>query len=1036
MQALGKVQLTLGEVQRQVAAATTHTLLLGAAGTGKTTALLHALAQAARRDGPQAVVGLAPSRSAARRWQAALSELGDGVLPPVLTVAGLATRVLGGPDEMTGAVDEPRPRILTAPEQDARIREILLGTVASHAVDWPVEWKQALPTREFARRLRRVVAHARRLGWDPAALQTLARDRGDPLWVAIGQFLEEYLAVLDWEGSVDHAEVVLRALRRLEAGGTSPYAAVTTVVADDVQDWGRLQARLVLAAGAPDLALIAAADPDQATGSYRGAELAALDVVRDAGADVVVADLGYRGGQRLRAARERLMGSRWYPGLPVDVAAPFRQPVVVAAAPDTVTAVEFDDLGSQSRHIADRLRRAHRRGLAWHDMAVLVTQPAVEVPELARTLARARIPVTVGAGAVPLAQDPVVATLLRAAALAIRPDWLAPSALGEWQTLVASELTGLPERESRRLARWLARETDAPGEADFRALVRDPALAGDAPADLRAAVAAVVSLGERLGATRRRHQRGGTPAEVLWDMWHGTGSGSGEWPDRLRRRAAGQGQAALAANRHLDAVVALFRIAERAPERWGGTRALPALLEEIAQQEIAAEPDLAGTRLQDAVEVLSVHRVAGRAWPFVVATGLSESGWRRAGFGGGPLEPGRLTEDDLLPAAPAPDAAERRRLFNTVLGRADRVLLLTCCGGPDDPPTALLAEAGLTVERVTGPPAEPRTPLDLLLRMRREALSGPPPRRAAAVAALPLLTEARAGDGTRLFPGMAAQQWPGVASWTVAEAPLRDPARPLSLSASALESLAACPLRWFLQREVRADPPSGPQARFGLVVHETVAALVAAGLPASAAEREALLDEAWAAEGYDAPWHERQERQLAAAALDRAHHWLSQRGGALASERPVDGVVAVTGTGGQVVDRIRVRGSIDLVERTETGTVVWDFKTRRSSTSVADAESNVQLAAYQAVLQAQAPDAEVAGAGLVQLCVPAGAAEPEAPKIRYQPGFGALSWAGEVFAGAAQAVRTEQFPAQPGAGCRTCAFSSACPARGARQGSS
>lgn len=1031
--------LLLGAAQAGLAAATSHTVLLGSAGTGKTTALLHALARASRRDGPGAVLGLTSTRSAARQWAAQLGDLLDGVLPPVVTVAGLATRELGavGWDELGSErdADAARPRVLTAPEQEARIREILQGTAGS--VDWPAEWKPALGTRSFARRLRRAVAHARRLGWDPPDLQRVGRERGDPLWVAVGQFLEEYLSVLDWEGSVDHAEVVLRAERRLLAGLPSPFGQLTTIVADDVQEWGPGQARLVLAVGAPHAAVLAAADPDSAAASYRGADLRALTLLRDAGAEFLVADTAYRGGARMRDARAALMGSRWPAGLPAGAAGALRRPAVASHRPDPVTALEFDDDLSQSHHVADRLRRAHRSGVPWREMAVLATSPAAEIPVLARALAQARIPMHVPAGDVPLAEQPAVATLLRAVALVLRDDWLTAAAGPDWQALATSDLAGLPAGDVRRLVRWVRANAEDPDGALLGALTRDPALVQDVPPDLDQVAHEVLVLGQRLTAARRCHDRGGTPAEVLWPLWHGVGADAGEWPERLRRRSVGVGEAALAADRQLDAVVAVFRLAERAPERWGGRRGLRALVEEIHHQEIPAEPDLNLTSGTDAVSVLSLHRAAGRAWPLVVAVGLTETAWRASPLAGGPLDPGRLTDDDLLPVAPATDAAERRRLCNLVLGRANRELVVCAAGGPDDPPTPLLTAAGLPVQRVQGLPPTPRTPTDLLLRLRRTAALGDPPSSAAARSALPVLLAAATSSGALLFPGMAAECWPGARDWTVAPHPLRRPDRPLSLSASALQALDTCPLRWFLQREVRADRPAGSQAGFGLAVHDAAAELVRRGLPVPQPERQAVLDTAWRGDGYDADWHEQQDRERGREALDRAHTWLAGRCGTFTAELAVDTQVPVTDEAGAVVDRLHVRGSVDLLERTSEGFVVWDYKTRRTPASRQEVAEHVQLAGYQAAVAAQqdpAAAAPVIGAGLVQLCVPAGAADPAVPKVATQPGLdvdtGTRAWAGGVLRTAAAALRDERYPAQPGPGCRTCAFRAACPTRG------
>ena len=79
----------------------------------------------------------------------------------------------------------------------------------------------------------------------------------------------------------------------------------------------------------------------------------------------------------------------------------------------------------------------------------------------------------------------------------------------------------------------------------------------------------VLTADRRLDRARRRHLSGGTPPRSCGTFWHG---GDDVWPERLRRRALTTGEGAVAAGRDLDSVIQLFRLAERAPERWGGQR--------------------------------------------------------------------------------------------------------------------------------------------------------------------------------------------------------------------------------------------------------------------------------------------------------------------------------------------------------------------------------------------------------------------------------------------------------------------------------
>jgi superfamily I DNA/RNA helicase len=1024
----------LDPVQRQVAHADQHTLLLGPAGTGRTCALQWATTLLARAHGSHRVVAVTADRTAARQWQGVIARRLTGAAPVITTVAGLAQQVLTSSDRLGRPADhrgewsldaadpfERDLRTLTAPEQEVRIREILDGTVSSGSVDWPAEWKPALGTRTFARELRRAVAHARRWGWEPEVLCREARASGDPGWYAVGQFLAEYLQVLDWEGALDYSELALRALRRCES--RSPDGDPLFLVVDDAHHLDPTQAQLLTAVAGAGGFVVSGGDPDQCVASYKGADLSALAGFAEF-SRVLVADTLHRGGAHQRDARRELLGRRWYVGLPVAPGSDYRTPAVTAAG-DHVEAVEYDDPLSQAHHIAQLLWTQHRAGTDWRDMAVLVTSPNAELSVVARVLGQARIPVHVPTADRALAELPAVATLLAAARLVLSVDPTSADHDPVWTSLLSSDLGAVGSRRLRELRRAVAKVTPPEdAELTWGQIARDPVLHDSLPSDLREVARVLAMVDRRITAARRLQARDATPAEVLWQIWHG---GDDSWPQRLRRRALSGGEAAIAANRDLDAVIQVFRLAERAPERWGGHRGLSSLIDELEHQEIPAEPDLKQESLTDSVAVLSLHRALGRTWPVVVVTGLQESNWRGGDGQDGLIQPTRLGPDRLLPDVPRRAAAQRRRLLNVALARASRTLLLAACGGPEDPPTPLLGDAGLPVRRVRGLPPTPQTPVDLMVQARREALTDA--NRAPAVAALARLTTARTPTGRPLFPGMAPARWEGASDWTVGPTPLRPDDRALSLSGSALALLDQCQLRWLLQRELKADRPQGPHAGFGLVVHAAAAAL------AGGDERQPdeILEEVWREISYDAGWQEAAERTIALTAIQRAANWLQTRPVPVAAEERIAATLPVVDSAGQPTDEIAVSGSIDVVERHDDHVLVWDYKTQRSAVSGEAAATNVQLAVYQLAI-AQALGLPARGAGLVQVCVPAGAADPLQPKIRTQSPVGELAdLTDTVLRRAAVALRTEQFEATKGPACRTCPFVTSCPAH-AREG--
>jgi superfamily I DNA/RNA helicase/RecB family exonuclease len=1002
----GGPTVRLDRVQAEAAAARASLLVLGGAGTGKSTCIRAATLVQSRRCGPQRVLGITHDRTAARHWQARAAHESAGLAPRVVTVAALAADILAE----TGAQE----RLLTAPEQELRVRELLAGSASSGSVDWPAEWKPAITTRGFARQLRRAVSHVRRLGWEPADLAREAERLGDHTWRAVAQFTDEYLQVLDWEGSLDYVEAVLRALHRVRSDSwRGPRPQVLLI--DDAQDLAALEMQLLRAVLGPAGILIAAADPDQAVWSFRGADLAAVADIA-ASADCVTLPRCYRGSAAQREARARLHVGRWYPGLPLAAAAGHRTPAMAGETRGRLELLQFDDLHAQTRHIAAMLADAFAAGTPWRDMAVLSADPAA-ISATIQGLAQARIPATVPADDLPLAAQPAVAALLAAARLAI--DWgrrpLHPDAVDQ---VLASELGGLSASDLRGLRTWLrSRRGERAPAPDLASLLADASLRAQLPTRMGHTARRLGDLTARIAAAARAERAGQPPAEVLWLLW------DGPWPRRLRERALAPGPGGIAADRDLDAVLGLFRLAQRAPQRWGGTRGLGAFLAEVVAQEIAAEPDLKQRRYRDSVTVTSLLRAKGREWPLVIVTGVQESVFAGSPPPVGLFELDRLTAAELLGVPAAPKPGEQRRLLTMALGRSRSDLILCAAGGADDPPADMAAAAAGGWRRVTGLPTQPRTPAQIIAQLR--AAARVPGSRAGAARSAARLMAATDGRAS-LIPAADVRRWPGVSQWTAAPAPLRGPDEPLLLSASAVESIAECPRRWFLAREVRATRPSGAVTRFGLIVHDAVAALIGAEDPAAVNLRD-LLDQRWDSSGYDADWHAAAEHDMALAALRRARAWLDSRGGAVAAEVAVDVELDVAGPAGD--DTVRLTGSIDAVERGDDGReVVWDFKTRRTRFTRQQVADSLQLSTYQAAVQAAGGTS--AGAGFVQLCLPAGAGDPGPLALQQAPLEQSVH--SIQLAAAAAVVRNEAFPAQPGTSCRTCEFRRSCPAPGVR----
>ena len=187
-------------------------LVLAGPGTGKTTTLVESVVDRIVNRGvtPDRVLVLTFSRKAAAdlRTRIAARQGRSVVTPMVLTFHAFCyalVRRFADSDPLA-----PPLRLLTAPEQEFRIRETLAGSRETRRVTWPDSLDRAFGTRAFASEVRSVVAKARQLGMDPEDIVAAGTDAGRPEWVAVGEFFEEYLDVLDAEQVVDYAELVHR----------------------------------------------------------------------------------------------------------------------------------------------------------------------------------------------------------------------------------------------------------------------------------------------------------------------------------------------------------------------------------------------------------------------------------------------------------------------------------------------------------------------------------------------------------------------------------------------------------------------------------------------------------------------------------------------------------------------------------------------------------------------------------------------------------------------------------------------------------
>lgn len=1031
-------------------------LVRGAAGTGKTSTALALVAArvAAGELRADEVLVVAPTRRAAARLRDDLSARLRRTTgqPVVRTAASAAFSVLRARAALLG---EPAPTLISGPEQDQVLAELLAGHAAGEGarVAWPARVPAgALALRAFRDELRDLLMRAAERGLRPAELARLGEEHARPEWVAAAAVYAEYLDVTrlrsgtpDAGARYDAAVVVDEAAEALRAWDAevpgAPRPGWRLVVVDDYQEATAATARLlhVLADGGADLVLLA--DPDAAVQTFRGATPALTDraVVGPAGselgafgADEVVLRRVWRHGAAVRRVVRAVTDEIRGPGRAHREALP-------AAAAEGEVAVRFlRSPAQEAAYVAHALRAAHLHdAVPWSRMAVVVRSGA-HVTELRRALLAAQVPAAVVGSDVALRAEPAVRPLLLALGVALDPVALDAAVAAE---LLVSPLGGMDAVGLRRLRRALrAEELAADGTRTSDPLLVEvlasPERAATLPVTVRRPVqrlAAVLRAGGDAAA-----DRSGTVLDVLWALWS-----TADLAEAWRRRALAGGPGGARADRDLDAVLALFAAAEQFVDRL--PMAPPAaFLEHLGAQDLPADSLAAQADVEESVPVLTAAAAAGGEWDVCVVAGVQEGVWpdlrlRDSLLGAQHLVEvlaGRAVGPSGAPAVSAEARAavldDELRAFAVALSRARRRVLVTAVQDTDHQPSGLLDlvdpgpdEAGEDRRLVTVPSA-----LDLraVVARCRSVLEG---------AIGTALDEAGAPDGgsaasghpaavllARLVaegvPGADPAVWYGVGPAST-DAPLWPADAAVPLSPSKLEAAATCALRWALEAAGGTAADSGEQS-LGTLVHA-----VAAALPTGdETELAALLDERWGELGLGDGWVGAVQRRRADAMVRLLASYLRGAGEVLAVEEPF----AVD------VGRVRLRGTVDRLERlpdAPDGTPrarVVDLKTGRSAVTAEAVARHAQLGAYQVALDAGAFAERTGGArsgGAALVYVGTGTKRPSLREQVAVAEDAEPGWAEALLDEVAATVSASAVAATANDLCRTCAVRRSCP---------
>ncbi|KAA1397589.1 ATP-dependent helicase [Aeromicrobium ginsengisoli] len=1025
--------------------------VLAGPGAGKTTTLVELVVDRIEQGGlsPDEVLVLTFSRKAAQELRARIARrlARTTATTAAMTFHSFCYALLRSEQDASGFAQPLR--LLSAPEQDAVISEVLAGTDPEQ---WPAAMRPALRTRGLASELRTLIAAARANGMDDVDLLRVADSAGRGDWRAAAEFFDELTAVAALAHTIDHTDLIFEAVKTLNDPAIRDRwrSRLRLIVVDEYQDTDPLQVELLQALAGDGRDLVVVGDPYQSIYGFRGADVRGIidfpDQFATAAGPAPRLTLGYtnRYGTVIAAAVRSVVDKRGALGA-VDGTAfeALRSPTSRASDPGSVQVGTFSSPTAEAEHIALLLRQAHLHdGVPWRDMAVLV-RSGLHLGRLQRALTAAGVPVEVAGDELPLAAEPAVRTLLAAlhAADALnRGEHLAPDVA---HALLTGPLGHLDAAAVRRLGRALRKHAAAAGEQPrasrllIAEAIGDPVFLStlDTAGPTSRAVDAAARLAALLRTAADQISTGESAEQVLWTVWDGT-----RWPTRLQADAESDGDGAPQANHDLDAVCALFAEAARAEER-DARRSVTEVTRALEEQQIPGDTIAQSGDSGEAVQVMTAHRSKGLEWPLVVVAAVQDGEWPDVRGRGSLLQGDRLSRDGVLPPpSPWAAAAEERRLFYVACSRArSRLVVTAVASGSDegDQPSRFLGELhahvnGESDRRVrTLPSALARPTRTLSLRgaiaeLRRigESTTDPEVRErvAARLAQLATVPAARSAHPDR---------WWGLAERTTNDTPLRDPDEPLQLSGSQMDRLSKCTLQWFLNHEAKGERGTSAAQGFGSIVHALAAQTFLDGVEPDVDEMAAHLDDVWGVLGLP-EWISAREREAAIEALGRFVQWhRSNPREVIAVEHAFNVVLDVDGRD------VRLTGSMDRVELGDDGVHVIDLKTSKNPPSGPQVATNAQLGLYQVAVDAGAtselaPGAGAAGAELVQLRTDA-PRTVGVPKVQPQPGPSPEQpfFAVEQLRQAVRDIGAEQLSAvrDDKEQCKYCDFTHVCPAR-------
>ena len=971
-------------------------LVLGQAGSGKTTTLIAAIAnRIAAGEDPNKILALTYGRQSASKLRdqiASANPTAHTVAEPIArTFHSIAFMILNDPINLESSADK-KYVLLSGAEQDAQIRQLLELDAANPAQsNWPQDLIPALTTKGFAKELREFIGRATERGSSPEELSKFAKKYDQKYWPAICNFWDRYqnaMALRDATTThsfnrVDPSEIVVLAVDKLESNPRllQKYQKLFQIIyVDEFQESDRAQRKLLHLLSGPELVIFA--DPDSAVGRFRGAD-----------PDNLISDLEQFGIKKKITLDKRLR----------PIAS--QQVALLSSASE------------EANFIAHQFRSAHlTSNMPWSQMAVIVRSPGPQITALQRAFAMNSIPVEIDAQAASLGDNPAIKPIITVAQIALGQLKVTPSNWDEIELLLKSEFAGADAISIRqmRIALTKAQKHNPPKSSTDLILDHLTCLTPDLPWE---ELTSLKRINDLIKEAKKALSKSSDISDLLWSIWSNGKNYEGELISRVwQQTALAGGNRGMIADQNLDAVITLFEVARRFSERL--PEAKPSLfIDQLLGEKILADTITNTAQRGEVVQVMTVHSAKGLEWELVALAGMQEGSWPNLKQRGSLLGSERLVEifrhgisniEQLDAISAAGLMQDEKRLLNVALTRASNKLFVTAITGEDTQPSSYfekLAPEEIQLHQSQRSITQPA----LVAALRRIATVSDKEDSQFAARALKTL----ASNGVKVAD---PKHWVGVKPVST-DLPVISPQEQLRISPSSLESFTECGLKWMLEQSGGRDADSTAQV-LGSAIH-VIAAQLKDQPSLTLDELEGKLKGAWSLIDMNQGWIKDYEYRRAASMLKKFYGWHSENKNQL---------IGVEEKFEFKLGNAIVSGSIDRVELTNEGKYyIVDLKTGATPISYEDAQKNKQLQSYQLAVvndgfKNKLDHQEVAGAELIFV----GDLKGKDAKTRPQDKVNKEAVSQEISEIAVK-MSDKNFVAVINDRCRSCAVKNSCP---------